>query len=89
MPARDQLRLPAEPWDRRLPGRTGELPRREPVSLRGNEPRRQLRGQPPPTPQQQSAARRAFAAELSAFSLGASQGDPRATDDIALEEAKP
>jgi hypothetical protein len=91
MPACDQLRLPAEPWDRRLPGRTGELPRREPAGLRGDELRRQPRTQPrPPSPQQQSAARQAFAAELSAFSLGASLREPRATDDIALEqEAKP
>jgi hypothetical protein len=43
------------------------------------------------TSQQQSAARRAFAEELSAFSLGAgSLGAGGAADDIAIEEeAKP
>ena len=67
----------------------GELPRRERASLRGDEPR----PQPPEpavvrTPEQQAAARRAFADELSAFSLGAV--DSTDSDDTATEEeAKP
>jgi hypothetical protein len=78
LPDRDQSRLP------------GDLPRRERASLRGDEPRPQPREQPPPTAQQQAAARQAFAEELSAFSLGASLDEAAADDDIAIEEdAKP
>jgi hypothetical protein len=76
--------------DRELPRRPGELPRRERASLRGGGPRPADQA-PPLTSQQQSAARRAFAEELSAFSLGA--GSPEtggAAADIAIEEeAKP
>jgi len=55
-----------------LPARdTGDLPRRERASLRGDEPRPQLqRPAVVPTAEQQAAARRAFADDLSAFSLG-------------------
>ena len=89
LPDRDQLRL------------TGELPRRERASLRGDDPRPQPREQPlASTPEQQSAARRAFAEELSAFTQGASLEagsarpagpDPDGTADaLAIEEeAKP
>jgi len=84
--AGDQFRRPAELRDRRT-RQTSELPRRERGSLRGAEPRRGPRDlAPPPTPQQQSAARRAFAEELSAFSQGASLGDLHTADDTALKQ---
>jgi hypothetical protein len=54
--------------------RPSELPRREPTSARGDEPRPAeavAPTQPQPQPQQQqAAARRAFADDLSAFSQG-------------------
>jgi hypothetical protein len=81
LPARDEQR-PA-----------GDLPRREPASLRGDEPRPQP--QEPAvvqSPEQQAKARRAFADELSAFSLGAVDSPDSADtpDDTATEEgAKP
>jgi len=52
--------------------RPGLLPRRERASLRGASPRPV--DVAAPTPLQQAAARRAFADELSAFSLGAAEG---------------
>ena len=53
------------------PKQPGELPRRERASLRGDEPRpKPQESAPVPTPEQQAAARRAFADELNAFSLG-------------------
>jgi hypothetical protein len=64
----------------------GELPRRERASLRGDEPRPQP--QEPasvPTAEQQAAARRAFAEELNAFSLGTA-GVLDTADDTASEE---
>jgi hypothetical protein len=65
-----------------LPARvTGDLPRRERASLRGDEPRPEP--QEPgmvPTAEQQAAARRAFADDLSAFSLG-TVGSPDAAGD--------
>jgi hypothetical protein len=66
----------------------GELPRRERASLRGDEPRPQPREQPPPlTSHQQAAARRAFADELSAFTLGAASLETAdAVDGAAVEE---
>jgi hypothetical protein len=82
-----------------LPGRdqarpAGDLPRRERASLRGDEPR--PKAQEPgmvPTAEQQAAARRAFADELSAFSLGtvslpdsAADDDTDDADDTATEE---
>ena len=81
-----------------LPGRdqarpAGDLPRRERASLRGDEPRPKT--QEPgmvPTAEQQAAARRAFADELSAFSLGtvglpdAAADDRDDADDTATEE---
>jgi hypothetical protein len=54
--------------------RPGGLPRREPASLRGDKPRQagQPEGRPETarTPEEESAARRAFADDLTAFSLG-------------------
>jgi hypothetical protein len=72
LPDRDQARL------------SGKLPRRERASLRGDEPRPQEHAVL--TPQQQAAARLAFADELTAFSLGASGFPGAAADDTALEE---
>jgi hypothetical protein len=78
---------PPELPDREQPRLPGELPRRERASLRGDEPRPEPREQPPvPSAEQQSAARRAFAEELSAFTLGASLEGADAADDIATEE---
>jgi hypothetical protein len=78
---------PPELPDREQQHQAGDLPRRERASLRGDEPRPQP--QEPPivqTPEQQAAARRAFADELSAFSLGTvDPPDPAA--DTATEEA--
>jgi hypothetical protein len=90
-PHRPQQWEPPELPDRDQPRLPGELPRRERASLRGDEPRSQPRDQPPlPSAQQQAAARRAFAEELSAFSQGASLDEADADDDIAIEEdAKP
>ncbi len=97
----------AQPWeppelpDRDQPRLTGELPRRERASLRGDDLRSQPREQPPaPSPEQQSAARRAFAEELSAFTQGAaldedgpgqaSPGQVSTADPLVTEEeAKP
>jgi hypothetical protein len=80
--------------DRDQPRPAGDLPRREPASLRGDEPRPQ--SQEPalvPTTEQQAAARRAFADELSAFSLGTvdspDSADDSADDTATEEEAKP
>ena len=67
----------------------GDLPRRERASLRGDEPRPQ--SQEPPvvqTPEQQAAARRAFADELSAFSLGTVDSPDSAAGTATEEEAK-
>jgi Histidine kinase-, DNA gyrase B-, and HSP90-like ATPase len=72
-----------EPPDGDQPRAAGGLPRRERASLRGGEPR--PRAQEPgmvPTAEQQAAARRAFAEELSAFSLG-SAGLPVAAGNSA------
>jgi hypothetical protein len=76
---------PPELPDRDQPRPAGELPRRERASLRGDEPR--PHPQEPAktaTPDQQAAARRAFADELSAFSLGAVE-PPDSADDTATE----
>jgi hypothetical protein len=76
---------PPELPDRDQPRPAGELPRRERASLRGDEPR--PHPQEPAktaTPDQQAAARRAFADELSAFSLGAVE-PPDSADDTAIE----
>jgi Histidine kinase-, DNA gyrase B-, and HSP90-like ATPase len=77
---------PPELPDREPPGSAGDLPRRERASLRGDEPRPQP--QQPATAQtqeQQAAARRAFADELSAFSVGAVDS-PDSADDTETEE---
>jgi hypothetical protein len=69
--------------DQPRPG--GELPRRERASLRGVEVRPQAPDMAAAlTPEQRAASRRAFADDLSAFSLGADPADP--TDDTATEE---
>ena len=67
-------------------GVLGELPRRERASLRGDDPRPTPR-EPArvPTPEQQAAARRAFADELNAFSLGTA-GALDTADGTAPEE---
>jgi Histidine kinase-, DNA gyrase B-, and HSP90-like ATPase len=81
---------PPELPDRDQQRPTGDLPRRERASLRGDEPRPQP--QEPAvaqTPGQQAAARRAFADELSAFSLGADDSPDSADDTATEEEAKP
>jgi Histidine kinase-, DNA gyrase B-, and HSP90-like ATPase len=77
---------PPELPDREQQGPAGDLPRRERASLRGDEPRPQP--QQPATAQtqeQQAAARRAFAEELSAFSVGAVDS-PVSADDTETEE---
>ena len=67
----------------------GDLPRRERASLRGDEPRPQPQGPgTAPSPEQQAAARRAFADELSAFSLGAAESADSADDTETEEEDK-
>jgi len=90
-----------QPWEppalpeRQEPRPADDLPRRERASLRGDEPRPQpLEPAAAVTPEQQAAARRAFADELSAFSLGATDSlggeSPDSADDTATgEEAKP
>jgi hypothetical protein len=94
LPRGESARLPQwEPPE--LPDRDpvrldGQLPRRERASLRGDLPRPQ--SQEPammPTPEQQAAARRAFADELSAFSLGSADPPESADDTATEEEAKP
>jgi hypothetical protein len=78
---------PPELPDRDQQRQAGDLPRRERASLRGDEPRPQP--QEPPivqTPEQQAVARRVFADELSAFSLG-TVGSPDSAADTATEEA--
>jgi len=78
LPDREQARLP------------GELPRRERASLRGDELRpKPQEGAAVRTPEQQAAARRAFAEELSAFSLGATAAEDSADDTAIEEEAQP
>jgi Histidine kinase-, DNA gyrase B-, and HSP90-like ATPase len=80
---------PPELPDRDLSRTGAELPRRERASLRGDELRPQ--SQEPAavrTPEQQAAARRAFAEELSAFALGAAVAADSA-DDTAIEEEAP
>jgi len=103
-PHQTQKWEPPELADRDAPRPASELPRRERASLRGDE----LRPKPgeaavAATPEEQSAARRAFADDLSAFSLGATEPTldaaepspgtaepPDPADDTATEEeAKP
>jgi hypothetical protein len=80
---------PPELPDREDPRQAGDLPRRERASLRGDEPRPRPLESPAATPGQQAAARRAFADELSAFSLGAEESPDPADDTTTEEEAKP
>jgi hypothetical protein len=63
--------LPGRDADQAPERAVGDLPRRERASLRGDEPRpeKQAPGMVP-TAEQQAAARRAFADDLNAFSLG-------------------
>jgi hypothetical protein len=86
---------PLPQWEPpQLPERlTGDLPRRERASLRGDEPRPEPQ-QPGmvPTVEQQAAARRAFADDLSAFSLGIADSPDAASDTASTateEEAQP
>jgi hypothetical protein len=77
LPDRDQPRLP------------GELPRRERASLRGDELRpKSAEPAVARTPEQQAAARRAFAEELSAFTLGAAVAADSAGDTAIEQEAQ-
>ena len=81
---------PPELADRDQPLPAGDLPRRARASLRGDEPR--PRPQEPaavPTSEQQAAARRAFADDLSAFSSGIVDAPDSADDTATEEEAKP
>jgi Histidine kinase-, DNA gyrase B-, and HSP90-like ATPase len=80
---------PPELADRDQPRQPGDLPRRERASLRGDEPRaRPAEPAAPRTPEQQAAARRAFAEELTAFTLGAAVAQHRAGDAAVHEEAQ-
>lgn len=77
LPDRDQARQPVD------------LPRRERASLRGDELRpKSAEPAAVRTPEQQAAARRAFAEELSAFAMGAATAVDGAGDtaDVADEE---
>ena len=88
-PHQTQQWEPPELPDRDRPRLAGELPRRERASLRGDEPRPQPAdsAMAAQTPEQQAAARRAFADELSAFSLGPGPVvPPDSADDTATEE---
>jgi hypothetical protein len=91
-PARAQQPSQWEPPE--LPGRDqprqhGELPRRERASLRGDEPRpKSAEPAVVRTPEQQAAARRAFAEELNAFTQGASGGQDSAGGTTVEEETQ-
>jgi hypothetical protein len=75
--------------DRDTPRKPGALPRRERASLRGDEPRpKSAEPVVVRTPEQQAAARRAFAEELSAFALGAAAAADSAVDTAVEEEAQ-
>lgn len=64
--------LPGRDTDRPAERAASDLPRRERAGLRGDQPRPRKREPGTfPTTEQQAAARRAFADDLSAFSLGA------------------
>jgi Histidine kinase-, DNA gyrase B-, and HSP90-like ATPase len=99
-PTQPPATQPPQPWeppelpDRDQPRLAGELPRRERASLRGDDLRSQPREQPPaPSPEQQSAARRAFAEELSAFTQGAALDedgpDPASRGQASRGQASP
>jgi hypothetical protein len=84
LPDRDQPRQPGD-----QPRQPGDLPRRERASLRGGEPRpKSAEPAAVRTPEQQAAARRAFAEELSAFTLGAAIAADSAGDTAIAEEAQ-
>jgi hypothetical protein len=95
LPRRERVAAGSSPWespepaDRGQARSAGDLPRRERASLRGDDPRptTKERGMVP-TAEQQAAARRAFADELSAFSLGVAGLPDAAADagDTATEE---
>ena len=66
------------------PGLTDGLPRRMPASLRGDSPRRDGgadgESSPPPlSPEVQAAARRAFADDIAAFTLGSQESTGKGT----------
>ena len=81
LPDRDQPRQPGD-----QPRQPGDLPRRERASLRGDEPRpKSAEPAVTRTPEQQAAARRAFAEELSAFAAGAAVAKESAGDTAVRE----
>jgi hypothetical protein len=80
---------PPELPDREQPRLPGELPRRERASLRGDEPRPKLADAEQQSPEQQAAARRAFAQELSAFSLGSVGAGDNVGFEAFAEEDQP
>jgi hypothetical protein len=89
-PHQTQQWVPPQLSDHDQPRTVGDLPKRERASLRGDDLRPQ--SQEPaavPTPEQQAAARRAFADELSAFSQGAVVPPDSADDTATEEEARP
>jgi hypothetical protein len=83
---------PPELPDRDQPRQPGDLPRRERASLRGDELRpKSAEPAAVRTPEQQAAARRAFAEELSAFAMGAAiavDGAGDTADEADEEEAQ-
>ena len=88
-PARPPQWEPPELPDRDQARKRGELPRRERASLRGDEPRpKSAEPAAARTPEQQAAARRAFAEELSAFARGAAGGQDSAGDTAVEQEAQ-
>jgi hypothetical protein len=96
LPRRERVAAGSSPWespepaDRGQARSAGDLPRRERASLRGDDPRptTKERGMVP-TAEQQAAARRAFADDLSAFSSGIVDAPDSADDTATEEEAKP
>jgi len=70
-------------WPADEPASAGDLPRREPASLRGDGQRRNgtAGGEPSPalSAQAQAAARRAFADDIAAFSLGSRESTEEGT----------
>jgi len=75
LPTRERGELPARETDQEPGHGDTHLPRREPGSLRGDEPRPEKQPGMVPTAEQQAAARLAFADDLNAFSLGADSLD--------------
>jgi hypothetical protein len=88
-PHQTQKWEPPELPDRDAPLLASALPRRERASLRGDGLRpKPGESAPAATPEEQSAARRAFADDLSAFSLGAAEPSLDAAEP-SLDGAEP